>query len=45
MLADHYEFRAMTAADLTMIRRWLTAPHVARWWTNPDEQFALVRGA
>jgi aminoglycoside 6'-N-acetyltransferase len=32
----------MSAADLPMIRRWLGAPHVAQWWHDPDEQFALV---
>ena len=26
-----------------MVRNWLEAPHVAEWWGNPDEQFALVR--
>jgi len=25
-----------------MVRRWLEAPHVAQWWRDPDEQFALV---
>jgi aminoglycoside 6'-N-acetyltransferase len=37
-----YAFRPLSAADLPMVRRWLTAPHVARWWGDPDEQFALV---
>jgi aminoglycoside 6'-N-acetyltransferase len=39
-----YEFRAMIAADLPMVRRWLTAPHVVQWWGDADEQFALVSG-
>jgi aminoglycoside 6'-N-acetyltransferase len=34
----------MAAADLPMVRHWLTAPHVAQWWGNADEQFALVQG-
>ena len=38
-----YEFRAMTAADLPMIRQWLETPHVAQWWGDADEQYALVR--
>jgi aminoglycoside 6'-N-acetyltransferase len=38
-----YAFRAMTAADLPMIHDWLTQPHVATWWGDPDEQYALVR--
>lgn len=39
-----YAFRAMTADDLPLIRDWLAQPHVAAWWGNPDEQFALVSG-
>jgi aminoglycoside 6'-N-acetyltransferase len=38
-----YEFRPMTSADLPLVRGWLGEPHVARWWGNPEEQFALVR--
>jgi hypothetical protein len=34
----------MAPADLPMVQRWLTAPHVAQWWGDADEQFALVRG-
>ena len=41
-MASRYEFRPMSAADLPMVRRWLEAPHVAQWWHDPDEQFALV---
>jgi aminoglycoside 6'-N-acetyltransferase len=37
-----YQFRPMTAADLPQVRRWLKMPHVAEWWGDPDEQFALV---
>ena len=37
-----YVFRSMSAADLPMVRDWLTAPHVVEWWGDPDEQFALV---
>jgi len=38
-----YAFRLMLAADLPMVRNWLAALHVAEWWSNPEEQFALVR--
>jgi aminoglycoside 6'-N-acetyltransferase len=41
-MALQYQFRPMSAADLPMIRRWLETPHVAQWWHDPDEQFALV---
>jgi len=31
-----YGLRAMTAADLDSVRRWLAQPHVARWWPHPE---------
>jgi aminoglycoside 6'-N-acetyltransferase len=37
-----YIFKPMTAADLHMVQHWLETPHVARWWGDPQEQFALV---
>ena len=37
-----YRFLPMTAADLPLVRRWLTLPHVTQWWGDTDEQFALV---
>jgi len=42
MEPPHYAFRSLTTADLPLIRRWLVQPHVARWWGDPDKQFALV---
>jgi aminoglycoside 6'-N-acetyltransferase len=44
MVARPYAFRPMTAADLATVRHWLAQPHVAQWWGDPDEQFALVSG-
>jgi aminoglycoside 6'-N-acetyltransferase len=44
MAQRSYHFRPMSAADLPLVQRWLSAPHVAEWWGNPDEQFALVSG-
>jgi aminoglycoside 6'-N-acetyltransferase len=41
-MASPYHFRPMSTEDLPMVRRWLETPHVAQWWHNPDEQFALV---
>jgi aminoglycoside 6'-N-acetyltransferase len=38
-----YQFRPMTAADLPLVRDWLTIPHVAKWWNRPDE-FEFVSG-
>lgn len=43
-MAPAYAFRPMTAADLPLIRRWLSEAHVREWWGDPDEQFALVSG-
>src|ERR1051325_4788611 len=39
-----YGFREMSAADLPLVRDWLTRPHVREWWGDPDEQFTLVSG-
>ncbi len=39
-----YAFRSMTASDLPQIRCWLREPHVARWWGDPDTQYALIKG-
>jgi aminoglycoside 6'-N-acetyltransferase len=39
-----YHFRPMSGADLPLVRHWLETPHVARWWGDPEEQFALVKG-
>jgi aminoglycoside 6'-N-acetyltransferase len=37
-----YQFLPISAADLPLVRRWLAAPHVAQWWGDTSEQFALV---
>jgi aminoglycoside 6'-N-acetyltransferase len=42
MVSSAYAFCAMSAADLPLVRRWLKAPHVAQWWGDPEQQFALV---
>jgi aminoglycoside 6'-N-acetyltransferase len=44
MVPSVYTFRPMSAADLPLIRQWLTAPHVAQWWGNSNQQYALVSG-
>ena len=43
MTPDH-QFRAFSAADFPLIRRWLAMPHVVEWWGDPAEQFELVSG-
>jgi aminoglycoside 6'-N-acetyltransferase len=42
MASDAYAFRPMTAMDFEIVRRWLATPHVAQWWGDPREQFALI---
>jgi aminoglycoside 6'-N-acetyltransferase len=37
-----YPFLPMSAVDLPLVRRWLAAPHVTRWWGDPGEQLRLV---
>lgn len=43
-MAPDYAFRSVSSGDLPMIRRWLQTPEVARWWGEPEEQYALVSG-
>jgi len=38
-----YSFRFPSADDLPRLRRWLSAPEVARWWGDPREQLELLR--
>lgn len=42
MAPNAYAFHPMTAMDFEIIRRWLAKPHVAQWWGDPQEQFALI---
>jgi aminoglycoside 6'-N-acetyltransferase len=39
-----YVFRAMSEADLPLVKRWLAEPHVMRWWGDTCEQFEIVSG-
>src|SRR3954447_19679679 len=43
-MAPAYAFHPMAREHLPMIRRWLKAPEVVRWWGDPDEQYPLVSG-
>jgi aminoglycoside 6'-N-acetyltransferase len=43
-MAPEYVFRPMAPSDLPLIRSWLQAPEVVRWWGDPDEQYSLVSG-
>ena len=42
--ADSYDFIALTHSHLPLVREWLAAPHVARWYgEGPDEALAHIR--
>lgn len=41
--AERYSFRAMTRADLPMVRRWLDTPGARRWWGEPEHEAGLLR--
>jgi aminoglycoside 6'-N-acetyltransferase len=43
-MAPAYAFHPMTPDHLPMIGRWLQTSEVARWWGQPDQQYALVSG-
>lgn len=36
--------REMTLADLPLFQKWLAAPHVARWYRDPEDWVAEVAG-
>jgi RimJ/RimL family protein N-acetyltransferase len=38
-----YQFRPMSAEDLPLMRSWLTRPHVAQWWGDPDTELGYIR--
>lgn len=37
-----YDFRAVTEADLPMLKAWLAEPHVAEWWGDAVEELASI---
>ena len=37
-----YSCRPATESDLPMLRRWLRAPEVVRWWGDPLREAALL---
>jgi aminoglycoside 6'-N-acetyltransferase len=39
---NRYSFRPAVQEDLPMLREWLQAPEVVRWWGDPEEQFELL---
>jgi RimJ/RimL family protein N-acetyltransferase len=37
------ELRPMTCGDLPLFQKWLHAPHVAKWYHDPDDWMAEVK--
>ena len=37
-----YEFRPFTKKDLPLMAKWLAEPHVAKWWSDKDEELAHI---
>ena len=42
MTAEAYAFRPLAASDIEALHRWLAAPHVRRWWGDPDDEARLM---
>lgn len=40
-----YDFRAVTEADLPLLRQWLGQPHWAEWWDAPEAAIDGIREA
>jgi len=41
--AAGYAFRPMSAADLPLVGRWLTMPHVVQWWPAGIKQLECIK--
>ncbi|KQS87457.1 MULTISPECIES: GNAT family N-acetyltransferase [unclassified Rhizobium] len=40
-----YHFRDVRREDFPMLGRWLTEPHVAKWWGEADEELEGIESA
>ncbi|NJR13768.1 MAG: acetyltransferase [Phyllobacteriaceae bacterium] len=40
-----YDFRAVTAKDLPLLKRWAGQPHWQQWWGQADETLAEISAA
>ena len=38
----NFVFRKLKATDLSLVRRWLEAPHVRAWWPDAEERISLM---
>jgi RimJ/RimL family protein N-acetyltransferase len=43
MALSDYEFRALSSADLPLMRGWLERPHMREWWGEPEEEIGYIR--
>jgi aminoglycoside 6'-N-acetyltransferase len=43
MALPAFEFRALSTADLPLMRRWLDSPHVREWWGEPETELGYIR--
>jgi RimJ/RimL family protein N-acetyltransferase len=42
-MASSLDFRAMTAEDLPLMRRWLDMPHMREWWGEPESELSHIK--
>lgn len=42
-MASSLDFRAMTAEDLPLVRRWLDMPHMLEWWGEPESELSHIK--
>ena len=41
--SDRFGFRPLAEPDLTLLHRWLNAPHILEWWNQPGPTPGEVR--
>ncbi len=39
-----YTFRAVTRKDSSLLKGWLSQPHIRQWWGEPDSELADILG-
>ena len=39
-----YVFRPFDTSHLSLIEKWLNAPHVRKWWGDPAREFEQIKG-
>lgn len=41
-MLHEYRFERATRDDMDMLRDWLSEPHLAGWWGDPDREMVLI---